>query len=1476
MSKLVLKSEAQIIGGMAKKILAKTGLNDLNPGSILLTLMQAAAQEDFAQYYQMLQIIRNYNLDTTTGTDLDNRAFEYGITRALLKASSGTVDILREATFIKISTSFYTGFRSRISGDTQIFVNNAAMFPSSGPQQTLIIGRGTPNEEEVTYTPSGSNPQNNTNYYLITLDVPLSNDHSLEEAVILKQGTDTFIRSGTVVIVPASGRTPQISFTTTVDATILAGDDQIDNVNVICGQPGSIGNIGVNAITGTIAFTNPPFVGARAVNDSAFSNGQDKETDTSLRNRIKSHIQALTQSTKAGIKNAIDGLVDADTAKRVVSSNIILPDNVGLPVKIYIDDGTGFEPDFEEQGEETIVSSAQGGEVRLQLDLFPLVKAQVETLQDEPFDMSTNSLTLNVDVGNQSETITFFENQFTIPEAATAEEVVKAINNNSNLLEARTADVGERIVINAKTDINEDIQVTGGTANARLNFSTNKVQTFYLYKNDKLLSKDGETALIDSAAEPFDFSGADQVLSVTVDGKTANVQTATIHQSDFTSPSVAAAASADAVAVLINVQIAGATASSVNGKLRITSNTELSSSSKIKINTSAGQVTLGYSTTQVVGKDQDYTLNPELGIIELVTPLVKNDLITAGTRNTRAFLTAATPQNYAFAGGETLKIVVDAGSTQTITFAAATNQSAQNVADFINETLVGGTAVTRTVGINTYLEVRTNTLDDSGSIEILSSSTSNSIFAFTADVVVFSILPHTAYQVAQNSGPYAFVEGNTLVIVLDNDNTGKTFVITMDYDATVTSGTDTTHFGASLLTSVFPEDDSIKDFWVVFKDGGNTISGSIQKVDNPTTNTFRYFFKDPPPTNFSSFTVGDQATFASMDQAANNGNFLLTGSVVIGTVHNPVITKTLSNPVGLAPSTGDRYLISPDAASTVNANSVIDRTLANPGNSAAVTVTLASPAVFTSTGHGLDVGNPVIFSTTGALPTGLTVGTTYYVIDAGLTANAFEVSLTPGGSAVNTSGSQSGAHKWSSPGVITPALNDRHIIAPGANNVALADVKGRYADSANTNVQEVHGYRYIVNGTGLNAWVGHNNEIAQYNGIGTPGWLFITPNDGDVVLSEADSKLYQFNGSAGYWVENDWGSKAGKIATWNGSAWTFTTPLDKEVRTVTSESKLYQYSNSANTWSENDWGGNGNKIAQWTGSAWTYEAPATNDTVLVNDETQTYQFNGTDWIVFSFWLEVNNSAGVTEAATASGTGLIGQRRQITAYNSTTGAVTLAAPTRITPTVNEAFILMPGTRTNAVTFFNNTKVTSLSTKADIELVDQGQKIQISSLSDGSDGYVQITGGRANDLLQFSNSLDNGLRAYAYYIGLIKLVHSTVYGDEQDLVSFPGVGATGVKFQILPPTVEEVGFSVNITLADGVSLSSVENDITTQIISYVNSLGVADEVILSNIASKILTVQGVVDVVVTSPSTNVIIANNELARSKASLIAVNVVT
>jgi hypothetical protein len=79
-----------------------------------------------------------------------------------------------------------------------------------------------------------------------------------------------------------------------------------------------------------------------------------------------------------------------------------------------------------------------------------------------------------------------------------------------------------------------------------------------------------------------------------------------------------------------------------------------------------------------------------------------------------------------------------------------------------------------------------------------------------------------------------------------------------------------------------------------------------------------------------------------------------------------------------------------------------------PADRASCTITIASPGVVTANGHGFADHDPVKFSTTGTLPTGLTAGTTYFVVNA--TTNTFQVEASIGGGSINTSGSQTGSH----------------------------------------------------------------------------------------------------------------------------------------------------------------------------------------------------------------------------------------------------------------------------------------------------------------------------------------------------------------------------------------------------------------------------------------------------------------------------------
>lgn len=74
-----------------------------------------------------------------------------------------------------------------------------------------------------------------------------------------------------------------------------------------------------------------------------------------------------------------------------------------------------------------------------------------------------------------------------------------------------------------------------------------------------------------------------------------------------------------------------------------------------------------------------------------------------------------------------------------------------------------------------------------------------------------------------------------------------------------------------------------------------------------------------------------------------------------------------------------------------------------------VTITNASPAVITWPAHSLYLNHPVAFSTTGALPAGITAGTTYYVSNV-IDGDTFTVSATISGAEINTTDAGSGTH----------------------------------------------------------------------------------------------------------------------------------------------------------------------------------------------------------------------------------------------------------------------------------------------------------------------------------------------------------------------------------------------------------------------------------------------------------------------------------
>lgn len=164
-------------------------------------------------------------------------------------------------------------------------------------------------------------------------------------------------------------------------------------------------------------------------------------------------------------------------------------------------------------------------------------------------------------------------------------------------------------------------------------------------------------------------------------------------------------------------------------------------------------------------------------------------------------------------------------------------------------------------------------------------------------------------------------------------------------------------------------------------------------------------------------TLTDGATITPDFEAANMFRVQLGGNRTLATPTNLVEGQSGSIDI-YQDNTGSRTLayewawdfiggVAPTLSTNARARDKLVYQV-DVAKSSTVTITIASPGVVSWTAHGLLAGSQVRLTTTGALPTGLAANTTYYVIP--VDANSFQLSATQSGTAINTSGSQSGTH----------------------------------------------------------------------------------------------------------------------------------------------------------------------------------------------------------------------------------------------------------------------------------------------------------------------------------------------------------------------------------------------------------------------------------------------------------------------------------
>lgn len=652
----VPRSYNQIVGDMIDAFTSDFGLRAMKVGSPVLSMLESAAQSQLRSSEDIFTLLDASSLDQATGTALDRIGADESAGRNTQTPASGTVTVT-DTSFAKISTKVFQGASAPIVGSVAINVQDATLFPVSG---AIYLGRGTSNYEgPLTYTsilpPGAGAGFSGGNFYTLTLSSGTQRFHNLGESIVLAQGGNRNIGPGCIVQTPQGNVVVASTFATRFPVTIPDGETQIIGVDVTAQKPGVIGNV---TAKGIVQFATPPFVGASVTNSLPFTNGISTEDDDTYRERIRQARQSRVKGTPLALQTVSVGVINAGENKRVLSASVVAQS--GLATSLYIDDGTGYEEVTEGIAIESLSELAAGGEDFFKISApRPVAKAHLTTSNSAPFVLNSGDK-LAVAVGGVVTEHTFDLEDFNSIGNATAYEVTASVNANSTLgWSARTTGSGTQVVIFAKADTGEAIQYqipSGGDANAGLGFPVGRVDTMRLYKNDRLLNKDGALAFIySSPISNWNAISGDQTLVVAVDGilmsfgsvsgYSTAAQFSPITGQDFvnslTGYTSLALNSVQAWAKVLSARIPGVTASVASGLIILTSNRGRKSSASVAI--VAGSIVNNrmFVVQGSVGADSDYALDRNTGEFRLTSALLANDRLAAGSVNTRAFLETA-------------------------------------------------------------------------------------------------------------------------------------------------------------------------------------------------------------------------------------------------------------------------------------------------------------------------------------------------------------------------------------------------------------------------------------------------------------------------------------------------------------------------------------------------------------------------------------------------------------------------------------------------------------------------------------------------------------------------------------------------------------------------------------------------------------------------------------------------------------------
>jgi uncharacterized phage protein gp47/JayE len=129
------------------------------------------------------------------------------------------------------------------------------------------------------------------------------------------------------------------------------------------------------------------------------------------------------------------------------------------------------------------------------------------------------------------------------------------------------------------------------------------------------------------------------------------------------------------------------------------------------------------------------------------------------------------------------------------------------------------------------------------------------------------------------------------------------------------------------------------------------------------------------------------------------------------------------------------------------------------------------------------------------------------------------------------------------------------------------------------------------------------------------------------------------------------------------------------------------------------------------------------------------------------------------------------------------------------------------------------------------------------------------------------------SYTYYTGIVGLAQKIVDGDPDNRTNYPGYRAAGIQVRVLPPQVLVPQVTASLTVAPGYDIADTYAAVQSAILASINALPISGDVLLSTLYTAVRGVDGVTNVVFSAPAADLVVLDNQIARTTIDNIVVN---